>query len=165
VDPLTIRPAQAAELAAILAINAQGRPGVSALTQAELDALVQEGPHLYVAMLGLSVVGYTIVYTDASAYDGEEFSWFKRRFAGFLYIDQIAIAESARRARVGTQIYRFLDQLARERELASIVCEVNLAPPNPASLAFHANNGFVEVGMMETGDGRRVSLRRKELRK
>jgi predicted GNAT superfamily acetyltransferase len=27
-----------------------------------------------------------------------------------------------------------------------VVCEVNLAPPNPASDAFHAALGFAEVG-------------------
>jgi predicted GNAT superfamily acetyltransferase len=98
-------------------------------------------------------------------YDGEEFNWFKHNFARFLYIDQIAIAIAARGAGVGAQVYRFLEQRAREQALTSLVCEVNLEPPNPVSLAFHTRQRFVEVETLATSDGRMVSLRRKELSK
>ena len=147
----------------MLAINAAGQPGVSPLTHAELSAVLEAAAYCYVAQIEQEVVGYIIAYTDEQAYDGEEFNWFKGRFTRFLYIDQIAIAQSARRARAGSQIYRFLEQTARARKLTSLVCEVNLAPPNPVSLNFHANNGFMEVGVLDTSDGRTVSLRRKEL--
>jgi len=147
----------------MLAINAAGQPGVSPLTHAELSAVLGAAAYCYVAQIDQQVVGYIIAYADEQVYDGEEFNWFKRRFARFLYIDQIAIAQAARRARAGSQIYRHMEQLARARALTSLVCEVNLAPPNPVSLSFHANNGFIEVGVIDTFDGRTVSLRRKEL--
>jgi predicted GNAT superfamily acetyltransferase len=40
--------------------------------------------------------------------------------------------------------------------------EVNVEPPNPASLAFHAARGYVEVGRRVDG-GKAVSLLAKDL--
>ena len=34
-----------------------------------------------------------------------------------------------------------------------LTCEVNVAPPNPVSHAFHAAMGFVEVGRQGTEGG------------
>jgi predicted GNAT superfamily acetyltransferase len=163
VDALTIHPAQNQDFEPVLAINEAGRPGVSFLTLAELAAICAGGSHCHVAKLDREIVGYVIIYTDTDSYDGEEFNWFKLNFARFLYIDQIAIARSARGAGVGAHIYRLLEQRARGRALTSLVCEVNLDPPNPVSLAFHARQCFVEVETLATADGRMVSLQRKEL--
>jgi uncharacterized protein len=35
-------------------------------------------------------------------------------------------------------------------------CEINLLPPNPASDAFHARMGFVEVGAAQLANGKTV---------
>jgi len=165
VDALSLRPAHHQDFERVLAINKAGRPGVSLLTQAELDMLCAGESHCHVAACAREVVGYVITYTDTDSYDGEEFNWFKHNFARFLYIDQIAIARSARGAGVGSQVYRYLEQRAREQARPSLVCEVNLEPPNPVSLAFHTRQCFVEIATLATSDGRTVSLRRKELRK
>ena len=45
----------------------------------------------------------------------------------------------------GTQLYRYLDELAFEDSLP-ICCEVNSVPKNEISLNFHIKNGFKEVG-------------------
>ena len=37
-----------------------------------------------------------------------------------------------------------------------VLCEVNLEPPNPGSLAFHTRLGFVEVGRQSTKGGANV---------
>jgi predicted GNAT superfamily acetyltransferase len=44
-----------------------------------------------------------------------------------------------------------------------MVCEVNVLPPNPASLAFHRSRGYVEVGRLTHGQGKVVALLSKEL--
>jgi uncharacterized protein len=163
VDTLTIRPALDQDFERILAINEDGRPGVSPLTPPELAAICAGAGLFGVAEIDREVVGYVIAYTDEDVYDGEEFNWLKRSFARFLYIDQIAIARAARRSGIGARIYRSLEQCAREQALTSLVCEVNLDPPNPVSLEFHTRQRFVEVGTLATADGRKVSLRRKEL--
>jgi uncharacterized protein len=158
-----MRPAREQDFEHIIAINAAGQPGVSPLTPTEL-ALVRTNTQLFeVAELDRELVGYLIAYLDTSVYDGEEFNWFRQHFTGFLYIDQIAVAQSSRHAGVGAQMYQLLEQRARQQGLTSLTCEVNLEPPNPVSLAFHSRQRFVEVGTLTTSDGRTVSLRRKEL--
>jgi hypothetical protein len=163
VDKLNFRPARTEDFGTILAINEEGYPGVVRLTLAELTAVLNNASFFYITEMHSWVVGYVIAYTDQDVYDGAEFLWFQRHLANFLYIDQIAIAGSARQAGVGSLFYGFVEQFARQHGLASLVCEVNLEPPNPVSLNFHARNNFVEVGIMETSDGRKVSLRRKDL--
>jgi predicted GNAT superfamily acetyltransferase len=162
-ETLTIRPVRPDDFAQVLAINAEGYPGVTRLTLAELNLARELSPYFGVAEHEAQVIGYIITYRGEQEYDGDEFNWFKQNFSNFLYIDQIAIAASARRLRVGTQFYHHLEQVAQELGLTSLVCEVNLEPPNPISLNFHARQGFGEVGTMTTQDGRRVSLRRKVL--
>ena len=40
-----------------------------------------------------------------------------------------------------------------------LTCEVNIQPPNPGSLLFHAGHGFVEVGQQDVpGTDKRVSM-------
>jgi predicted GNAT superfamily acetyltransferase len=163
VDTITLRPARNQDFERIIAINAAGRPGVSLLTPAELAAIKLDAPLFKIAERDRQLVGYVIAYVDTNLYDGEEFNWFKQRFTHFLYIDQIAIAQSAQRAGLGGLIYQLLEQHARQRGLTSLTCEVNLEPANPVSLAFHTRQRFVEIGTLATSDGRTVSLRRKEL--
>jgi predicted GNAT superfamily acetyltransferase len=163
VDAITMRPAGHQDFERIVAINEAGQPGVSALAIADLAAIRIGAPLFEIAEFGRELVGYIIAYLDTNVYDGEEFNWFKQHYARFLYVDQIAVARSARRAGIGAQIYQLLEQRAGEQGLTSLTCEVNLEPPNPASLAFHSRQRFVEVGTLATSDGRTVSLRRKEL--
>jgi predicted GNAT superfamily acetyltransferase len=160
---LTFRPVQTTDFEAILAINAAGYPGAVRLAFDELTTMLATAPFFYVAEVDSQVAGYVIAYTDKNSYDGDEFLWFQTHYANFLYIDQIAIAPTVRQMRVGSHFYQFVEQFARQAGLTSLVCEVNVEPPNPISLNFHTKNGFIEVGMMDTPDGRKVSLRRKEL--
>jgi predicted GNAT superfamily acetyltransferase len=158
-----MRPAEVQDFKRVIAINEAGQPGVAPLSPAELAAIRTDAPLFEVAELDRQLVGYVIAYLDTDVYDGEEFNWFKQHFTRFLYVDQIAVARSARRAGVGAQIYQLLEQRARSKGLTSLTCEVNLKPSNPVSLAFHSGQQFVEVGTLATSDGRTVSLRRKEL--
>ncbi len=158
----TIRAAQQHDSDSILTINTEGKPGVSALTRPELASALAVGS-VWVVEVATQVAGYLIAYTSDAVYDGEEFAWFQRRYCPFLYIDQVAVAQQHRRASLGLQLYQMAEQGAREQRLFSLVCEVNLEPPNPVSLAFHARNSFQEIGILDTQDGRKVALLLKRL--
>jgi predicted GNAT superfamily acetyltransferase len=105
-----------------------------------------------------AVVGYMLVFAHHCAYDGEEFRFFVGHIREpFLYVDQLAIDPQHRRAGIGGQLYAALREHAIARQVARLCCEVNTAPPNPASLAFHVRQGFTAVGDGDTLDGRRVA--------
>ena len=55
-----------------------------------------------------------------------------------------------------------LEAWARNRDLTSIVCEVNLQPRNQDSIDFHHACGFREVGQ-SIGRGKPVMMMRKKL--
>jgi uncharacterized protein len=53
-------------------------------------------------------------------------------------------------------LYRDLIARSEEAHQPRIVREVNIDPPNPASLAFHAALGFEMVGEASISDGKRL---------
>lgn len=143
---------------AILAINAQGVPGVSALDAAKLARLDAAADPLLVAAQDGNIAAYLIAFRPDAAYEGTCFQWFREHHPGSLYIDQVAVGSDWRRSGVASDLYRALEIAARERGLDSLTCEVNLEPPNPQSMAFHRVRGFQEVAVLDVPDGRRVSL-------
>jgi len=84
------------------------------------------------------------------------FLWFGARYPRFVYVDRIVVASSARGRGCARRLYRDLFQHAAEAGHERVVCEVNSNPPNPASDAFHAALGFVEVGTASVYDGSRT---------
>ena len=58
---------------------------------------------------------------------------------------------------LGSQVYDALE--ARAAEFGRLALEVNIDPPNDASLAFHAGRGFEPVGerFIERPDGIRIA--------
>ncbi len=161
-QPLHVREGAAGDFDAIWAINAAGQPGVSPFTRDELARLLDEPGHVWVVDAEdadvASAAGYCVTYRSSEAYDGEEFAWFKARYPAFLYIDQLAVAGTHRRAGLGARLSAAMAFVARDWSLPAITCEVNRVPPNPTSLAFHMRMGFAEVGALATSDGRTVAL-------
>jgi len=160
---LTIRSALPADIPAIVDINTAGRPGVYPLTPETMAATLTAAPYVMVAELDGLVAGYMIGYTAGDVCEGDEFAWFQARMPPFLYIDQIAVAPHARRMRVGARLYAHAASHECAHAIPALVCDINLDPPNPASLRFHARLGFQEVAVITTHDGRTVSLQRKDL--
>ena len=52
---------------------------------------------------------------------------------------------------LGQQIYAQIKSMAKASGLHWLAAEMNLEPPNPASLAFHRRQGFVEIGQQGAG--------------
>lgn len=94
-----------------------------------------------------------IAFDDGAVYDNPNFRWFQTRYKHFLYVDRVVIAPAARGRGYARMLYEELFLFALERRHESIVCEVNLSPPNPASDAFHYSMGFAEVGTATIHNG------------
>ncbi|MFL6061832.1 MAG: GNAT family N-acetyltransferase [Marmoricola sp.] len=106
--------------------------------------------------------GFVLTFAAGAGIEGVNYAWFSERHASFLYLDRIVVDSSARRTGVASRVYDEIE--ARAAELGPVLClEVNIEPPNEASLAFHRARGFVEVGRQEA-NGHLVSLMEKALR-
>lgn len=81
-----------------------------------------------------------------AAYDSVNYGWFARHYQRFLYVDRIVVARASKARGAASQLYRKLFQFAAANQLPSVVCEVDIEPPNPDSLRFHQRFGFSEVG-------------------
>lgn len=156
----TLRALRADDEHSVLGINADSQPHVARLWPAELTRLLAlSAQHVVVEDAAGGVIGYALVFAHDADYDGEEFQILRRQLAEpFLYIDQIALAPSARGRGIGRLVYAGLAQRAEAQGLRALCCEVNTQPANPASLAFHERLGFGPIGTLATQDGRQVLL-------
>ncbi len=147
--PLTVRDAPR-----IAPLNDAAYPAVPVTSPEDLAALVE----LAALPLGIEssegeLVGFVLALAPGAAYDSENFRFFEQRGVDCLYVDRIVIAESQRGRGLGPVLYDRVFSLAREQGRREVTCEVNLDPPNPGSLAFHARLGFVPVGSQPTKGG------------
>jgi len=140
------RAATQLDYAAILALNRESEHFLSPLNQDKLTRLANEAAVFQVAVSADTVAGFLLVFGPEADYDSPNFLWFKSRYDDFLYVDRIVISETFRGNHLATSFYEQLDTYARDHEVLRVVCEVNIDPPNPASLRFHEKLGFIEVG-------------------
>jgi predicted GNAT superfamily acetyltransferase len=150
---LTISALDTAAEAAVLALNDANVQETSPLDQAELRNLVAEA---FYAKVAGSVDAFLLAFDQHAAYGSPNFLWFKARHPRFVYIDRIIVAPHARGRGLARLLYADLFEHARAAGHDRIVCEVNVAPPNPASDAFHAALGFTEEGRATLPDNGKV---------
>ena len=141
----------------ILGLNAQHEAETSPLDRARLEAML--GMAFWWEAPGEAPDALLIAFDQDAAYDGTNFAWFKARHQSFVYIDRIIVAAHARGRGLARQLYERLEQRAREAGHGRIVCEINLEPANPGSIAFHDALGFSEVGHARLANGKLVSYR------
>ncbi len=158
-----LRAATRADAPAILSINRDGVPGVSALGLSDVERFHGMSPFFRVAERAGVLVAYLIGVGSEADYDGEEFLWFSSRFPDFVYVDQVAVAREARGTGAASALYADLERFAAERGSPLLTLEINLRPENRPSLVFHERHRFSEIDRLETADGRLVSLRTKSI--
>ncbi len=142
-------------LDAILALNAAHEVETSPLDHAGLVEMLDTAFHSATEAAGRD--GFLIAFDQDAPYTSPNFLWFKARYDRFVYVDRIIVAEHARGRGLARTFYEGLFDRARAAGHERVVCEVNLDPPNPGSVAFHAALGFVEVGQAVLENGKRVS--------
>ena len=143
---MLIREAKVSDFQCIININASEEEKTSPIDIARITQLNFWSDYHRVAVEGDQVVGFLLVMSDASDYDGGHFRWFVERYASFLYVDRIVIDQAHAGRGVGRALYCDLIEFATRRGCSTLCCEINVSPPNPASHAFHVRFGFKEVG-------------------
>ncbi|HET6629445.1 MAG TPA: GNAT family N-acetyltransferase [Woeseiaceae bacterium] len=156
-----IRNADSGDLEAVLALNEASVPQVNSVPLAQLEKFRREAAYFRVALVDGAVAAYLVGLAPDADYGSLNFRWFKARYDDFAYIDRVAVAEAARRLGLGSALYEDFEQHFTGRA-PRLACEVNLRPPNAASMAFHRRHGFVQVGEQPV-DGKIVAMMIKEL--
>lgn len=148
-----LRDVAAADLPALLALNNAHAAALSWQTPAQFERLI--GMACFVRTCGQADALLVALDQDA-AYDNPNFAWLADRFDRFVYIDRVVVAEHAQGRGLAGALYTALKQQARAQGQARLVCEINLDPPNPGSVAFHERQGFAQVGQADLPSGKRV---------
>ncbi|CAN5297946.1 GNAT family N-acetyltransferase [soil metagenome] len=155
---MIIRPYRPADLGELVVVNDVAYPAVPITPADELAALVgYSSVALVVEDDAGAVAGMMLALSPGRDYQSENYRWFSARATrlglGFIYVDRIVLAPHLQGQGIGPQLYAAVFDAAREAGASEVLCEVNVEPPNPGSLAFHARLGFVEVGRQETKGG------------
>jgi uncharacterized protein len=134
----------------LLQINNSSARETSMLTREKLDRMISLAR---VATFIEPSAAFLLAFAENDEFDGGHFLWFRSRFDKFLYVDRVVVSEDRRRLGLGRVLYADLFKRAEELGHRSVVCEVNLQPPNPISDRFHAAQGFAEVGRATIENG------------
>jgi uncharacterized protein len=145
----------------LLELNAASVAELSPLDEQRLRYILALAHSCLVADIDGEVAGFAIAIAPGTDYDSANYGWFGERYERFLYLDRIAVAAQSRRQGVGAHLYDAMETAAVPFE--RMVCDVNIAPRNDASLAFHAARGYREVGELKHGSAKTVALMSKEL--
>ncbi|MET9275239.1 GNAT family N-acetyltransferase [Kribbella sp. NPDC003557] len=149
----------AADVAAVLALNATAEGLVEPLGPDRLDWLRLIAAHAVVVDLDGTPAGFVLTFTPGSAYDGLAYEAFTQTYADrFLYIERIVIAAEHRRQGIGSKVYRAIERAAHpfDRTVAAV------STGTPAH-AFHTGRGYVEIASRRLPDGTAMSLLAKDL--
>ena len=110
------------------------------------------------------VIAFLMAFTEGAEYDSVNYRWFSSRYQDFLYIDRVIVLKEVRSRGIGRTFYSEAEDWARKRELNWLTAEVDVKPPNTASLNFHRKQNFKEVGRQTIDNGKTVSLLAKSIR-
>jgi len=103
------------------------------------------------------MLGFVICLPPQTTYGSLNYAWFNQRYDAFLYVDRIAVAANQRDRGVGSALYERVVACANEHAVP-VAAEVNRLPPNPGSMRFHHRFNFVEVGTLDHGANKSVTM-------
>lgn len=146
------RPITPADHGALLALNNKFAKELSWQEPDQFESLLSSA--WYTRTIG-DCDALLVVFDQDAEYDNANFRWLKNKFDKFIYVDRIVSAISGKG--YAGALYTDLFGHAREQGHERIVCEINVDPPNPGSVAFHSKLGFAEVGRQTLSNGKEVA--------
>lgn len=156
--PFRLRDLRPEDIDAVLELNESAVPAVNSLTRPDLEWFAEHAAYFRVAAESRMIGGFLIGLRAGVDYGSPNYRWFGEHYDDFAYVDRVAVADHARRHGLASALYD--DFANRVRATVGVMtCEVNIRPPNPASMRFHERRGFREVGRQETeGGAKEVAL-------
>ncbi len=158
---MRLRPAAAADDDDVLALNLADEVFLAPMDRGRLGYLRERADRFDVVEVDGRPAGFVVTMASGAGYDSPNYRWFTERYGdAFYYLDRIVLSPRVRRRGVAGLVYDEVEAVATAHRRLTL--EVNLVPPNPASLAFHRRRGYAEVGRLGD-DEHLVVLLTKEL--
>ncbi|NJO36755.1 MAG: GNAT family N-acetyltransferase [Rhizobiales bacterium] len=150
-DPV-VRDIGPADLDWLLALNNLAVPHVNQLDRRSLADILQLATYARCVGRGGRPAGALIGLPPGTAYASDNYRWFDRHHADFLYIDRVMIDATSRKGGLGRLLYADFERFAEACGARHLACEVNSLPPNPISLRFHQSLGFGAVAELANAE-------------
>ncbi len=136
-------------------LNQAEVPRVGPVTPDAFARLVDWSEIALALTRGDELGAFALVLGPGCPYESGNYRWFGPRYESFGYLDRIVVAPEHRRWGLGRMLYSEVD---RRLDAPWFCCEVNIAPRNEASLAFHEALGFEPVGERDHDEVTRVVM-------
>lgn len=157
-----VRPLVEDDLPEVLVRNNAEVPAVGDLDAERLAKLVTIAASALAAEIDGELAGFVIALPPGVAYTSPNYRWLSARYDDFVYVDRVVVLPGAQGRGVGRALY---DAVVARSSASVLLAEVNTAPRNDPSLAFHDRYGFLPVGEAAPyGDGTEVVYLVKTLR-
>lgn len=154
-----IRDAEPSDFETICELNLAEVVHTSSMDVARLAELNAISCYHKVASVGGIVSAFLLAMCNGSPYKNDNFEWFSRKYARFIYVDRVVVSSASRGRRLGSLLYEDMFRHARCNAIPLVTCEYNIDPPNEPSRLFHDKFGFKEQGTQWVANGtKRVSL-------
>jgi predicted GNAT superfamily acetyltransferase len=150
--PVLIEDAAQEDLRQILVLNESEVPHVGSVDIERMYWFAEHASYFRVARVDGDLTAFLIGLLPGSSYQSPNYRWFCERYNDFAYVDRIAVAKAGRRLGLASQLYVDFAR-AMPPTVKAMTCEVNIWPPNEASMQFHLRRGFREVGTLSSEDG------------
>ena len=137
----------------ILESNNINKPQVGFLKNDRLKLLINHANYLKVAKFNGELAGFLLCLPENKEYDSLNYQWVSKRYLNFVYIDRISVLPKFQNENIGSALYNDLIYFSALEGYDTILCEVNIMPPNPGSIRFHKRFDFKECGSQFTESG------------
>lgn len=141
--PVTLRPLIEADHDFVLDLNHRHVEKLSPLDVHRLRDLIDWSDRADLIEVDGAPAGFVITMAAGTTYDSENYRWYADHYDDFYYLDRVVIAPEFRRTGAASAAYDELEASATPH--GRMLLEVNLEPPNEASLAFHHRRGYREL--------------------
>ncbi len=155
---MILRNTARADFPAILTLNEQSVEYLSPLDEPRLGQLASAACYFRAVDADGTIAAFLLGFRKGADYDSPNFLWFETRFDDFFYVDRVVVAPEFRGQKLAGRLYDDFESAARAAGVTRVACEVNIEPPNPASLRFHDRRGFREIGRQPYGDKKTVGM-------
>lgn len=138
----------------IIESNNINKPQVGFLYEQRLELLLKQANYCKIAKLNGEAAGFLLCLPENKEYDSTNYEWVSKRYSNFVYIDRISVLPKFQNEKIGSALYTDLIFYSVLEGYDSILCEVNILPPNPGSIRFHKRFDFEECGSQLTEAGK-----------
>ena len=148
---------------ALLALNNASTPAVNPLTLEELKNILSLAEKCWVEEIDSELAAALIIIGPEQTYSSDNYTWLETQFSNYCYVDRIMVDENHKRKGLGNNLYQELERHAERTGAHILLCEVNLEPPNPQSIAFHTRLDWEPFFEREHSPGKKVQYFKKNI--